>query len=100
MIDGMIKLAWRGASTTLQKIRRASAASLTCWFTVSLSVAAMASQQLSSSEGINSPAPGLASVNRPTPETGGEVERIDRDVCASIQQQTGLAFGDIPAANQ
>jgi hypothetical protein len=39
-------------------------------------------------------------VNRPTPETGGEVERIDRDVCASIQQQTGFAFGDIPAANQ
>lgn len=51
MIDGMIKLAWRGASTTLQKIRRASAASLTCWLTVSSSVAAMASQQLSSSEG-------------------------------------------------
>jgi predicted polyphosphate/ATP-dependent NAD kinase len=57
IIDGMIKLASFGASTTLQKIRRVSQASLTRWFTSSSSVAAMVSQQVSSRDSLNSPVP-------------------------------------------
>jgi hypothetical protein len=48
MIDGMIKLASFGASTTLQKIRRASQASLTRWSLHRHPSRRSASQQVSS----------------------------------------------------
>ena len=55
IIDGIIKLAAFGASTTLQKMRRASAASLTRWLSASSSVAAIASQQVSRRLSSNGP---------------------------------------------
>ncbi len=55
IMEGMIKLAAFGASTTLQKIRRDSAAVLTLWLTASSSVAAIASQQVLSRDSSNGP---------------------------------------------